>query len=289
MNARLLAGLELNVPDTTRSSPTPSITRDGQGDGPGSGSPIVGDIAASTAPGGFEPASETNREAKGSDVMEPAGPTGGTGLWWLSVGVGAVILVPLSWLLSNAALLPFLLGVFFYVLFGLVVGAIMHRVAASGRPYPRGAVLVGTTIVVLVGSSASIVFESRDVPRKMANQAAETTFYIGDQTAEAFRSSVQADMLRVLREDYEPGGVIGYVRWVLTSGEFAADQITGISRTQRATQSGILWGVRVVASIALLGLGIGSQTFLLRLTADPAVIAPPDPDPPIDDESPKES
>ena len=61
------------------------------------------------------------------------------------------------------------------------------------------------------------------------------------------------------------------MRWILTSGELRKGQIEDVSRTLRRSQCGYWWAIRVILSAALLGFGIGSQTFLLRLAVDPAV------------------
>src|SRR3990172_853649 len=68
--------------------------------------------------------------------------------WWCATAAGTVVSLPLAWLLSYAAMLPFYLGLFFFMLFGLVIGAVAFRVAAPGRPYHRFAVLAGTTLIV---------------------------------------------------------------------------------------------------------------------------------------------
>lgn len=193
--------------------------------------------------------------------------------WWLAVGTGAVVSMPLAWLLSHAALLPFLLGLFFYVLFGLIIGASMHRVASPGRPFSRSAIMVGTTVVVAFGWTTSIFLEGRDAPLKLATNAGDSTHYIGDQTIDEFRAGVSQRIRDVIAERYPPGGSLGYVRWVLASGEIEKGVVAGVHKPLRTVQSRLLWAVRVVLSLALFGFGIGSQTFLLRLERDPAVRA----------------
>ena len=82
--------------------------------------------------------------------------------WWIAVVVGLIVILPFAWLLSHAALLPFFLGLFFFVLFGLLVGAVMHRVASRGRSYCSMSLVPGTTNVVMVGFCVSIAQEARD-------------------------------------------------------------------------------------------------------------------------------
>ena len=167
-------------------------------------------------------------------------------------------------------MLPFYLGLFFFVLFGVVIGAAMHRVASPGRPYGQWALLAGTTLVVVAGWLTSVVKESRDFPADMAAEAGNRTRSIGDQTIYEYRAAVRHDVRRFIREHYPPGGTLGYVRWVLLSGELKKGQIAGVHRTLRRPQRGYKWGIRVVLSIALLAYGVGSQTFTLKLAKDRA-------------------
>ena len=74
--------------------------------------------------------------------------------WWLALLVAAVVSLPLAVVLSWAAMLPFMLGAFFFMLFGLLIGAVVFRIARPGRPYSMLTVLTGTTLLVLVCGGA---------------------------------------------------------------------------------------------------------------------------------------
>ncbi len=261
------------MPRTRNSNPTPvpaSGTRAVPGDGL---NPIENDAAAASA--GQDLATgidETSRLAtSGAEAL--AGRPRSAARWWLAVGAGVVVSLPIVWLLSHAALLPFFLGVFFFALFGLVIGAVMHRVASPARPYPSATLLVGTTIVVAFALIASVVMESRDFPRKMAAEAGDKTRNIGNRTIDEYRTIVASDIRRYLREQYPPGGTLGYVRWVLASGRLKKGQIAHVNRTLRRTQYKGWWAVRVILSAGLLAFGIGSQTLPLKLIRERPVRA----------------
>jgi len=211
-----------------------------------------------TTTGGYP---DTESSAPPSDPMP-------SNRWWLGVLVGAVVALPIGWLLSYAATLPFLIGPFFFALFGLVIGAVIHRVASPGRPYGSAALLIGTTMVVILVFGETIILESRDFPAEMANQAASSTRTLRDRSIEEFRTQTTQGVRRYLTDNFPPGGTIGYVRWVLTQGEIAHGEIEGVATTLTPLQSGFLWSVRVVLSIALLAFGIGSQTLGLRLRTE---------------------
>jgi len=189
--------------------------------------------------------------------------------WWGAVGVGSIVSLPLAWLLSYGAALPFFLGLFFFVLFGLMIGAVMHRVAAPGRPYGRWSLVVGTSIVVALGWGTSIVKEAADFPADIADDSITKTLNLGERTPETYRAIVAGEVRRFLAEKYPPGGSLGYVRWILAGGAIDQADVPDLSRSMRRSPHGTWWAIRLVLSIALFGFGIGSQTLALKLARDP--------------------
>lgn len=193
---------------------------------------------------------------------------GGAGRWWAGVGMGLVVSAPLSWLLSYGALLPFYLGLFFFALFGIVIGASVFRVASPVRPIGRWSVFTGTTLIVLTCWALSIVKESRDFPEDVAEDAITRVRDIGDRSAAEFRRYVEDAVEKLVAERFPPGGTLGYVRWSLFSGEIQKGEVDGVPLVLRRPQGPVGWAVRVVLSIALLGFGVASQTFLLSKPKD---------------------
>ncbi|UCF34924.1 MAG: hypothetical protein JSV78_06375 [Phycisphaerales bacterium] len=191
------------------------------------------------------------------------------GRWWCAVLVGVWFSLPFSWLLSFGALLPFLLGLFFFALFGLIIGALVFRIAAPGRPYGKGAIVVGTTVIVLVCWCTAFVLESRDFPREMGQKATDATRSI-DMTRQQHIEKMAEDVRAYLREEYPPGGLIGYVRWSLTDGRIKKGVLDGPRRTIKRNQVKHWWAIRVVVSIGLLAFGVASMTWPLRLEEDSA-------------------
>ena len=107
------------------------------------------------------PASPTAVEVVTSCTGSAAERNSTTARWWAGVVAGAIASLPLAWLLSYAAFLMFFLGLFFFALFGLLIGAVVYRVAFGNQPYSRTTVLLGTTILVAVPWTFSIVKEAR--------------------------------------------------------------------------------------------------------------------------------
>lgn len=178
--------------------------------------------------------------------------------------------VPIAWLLSYAAALPFFLGLFFFMLFGLMIGAAAFRVAASSRPYPTLTLVLGTTLIVATTWGLSLVKEARDFPGDVAKRVSMRTRDIGGRRVADFRSAVAADVRKLFAERYGPGQVWGYVRWVLTNGELKRGELPTLNKAVSipAAQTSGWWAFRVVASVALLGFGVSSQTLLLRMPAE---------------------
>lgn len=195
--------------------------------------------------------------------MNPIATETSTAHWWMGVLAGAVVMSPLAWLLSHAATLPFFIGVFFFALFGLVVGAVVHRMGVRGGSYSRANVLLGTTGLVLFGWGGSVVLESARFPDEVAKYALEQSLDIGNQTAESFRSDVANRTREHLGQQFPPGGVLGYAKWSLLSGRLLPKDVTGLQRPFRSGQAKFWWAVRLTISIALLAFGIGSQTLAL--------------------------
>ncbi|MDO8632368.1 MAG: hypothetical protein Q7R41_17940, partial [Phycisphaerales bacterium] len=139
--------------------------------------------------------------------------------WWSATAAGTIVSLPFAWLLSYAAMLPFYIGLFFFMLFGLVIGAVTFRIAAPGKPYRRFAVLAGTTLIVGVCWTLSIVKESRDFPTDIARDAVRRSRDIGRQSVDEYRAAVVEEVRAFLREHHPPGGVLGYARWMLLDGE----------------------------------------------------------------------
>lgn len=199
------------------------------------------------------------------EVCDIPGPTG---RWWRGVLVGSVVALPLAWLLSYAAALPFYLGLFFFMLFGLMIGAAVYRVAAPGRPFAKGPLLAGTTLLVAMTFGLSLWKEAKDFPSDVARRVVERAKDLGGKTAGEYRDAVAEDVRTLLSSRYGPGATWGYIRWVLTKGEFGKGELATIEKavTLPGGQTRAWWAFRVVASMALLAFGIASQTLTLQAT-----------------------
>ncbi|MGI0149866.1 MAG: hypothetical protein ACREDF_10095, partial [Thermoplasmata archaeon] len=140
-------------------------------------------------------------------------------------------MLPFGWILSYAAALPFFIGLFFFALLGLIVGATAFRVAKGGAPYARFTVIAGTTVIVLAGWLTTVVKEGRDFPHDMAKLAAERTLDLGDRSLPEFHRAVADEVTNFLAAHYAPGGTLGYVRWVLAGGQIRKGELNVVNQT----------------------------------------------------------
>lgn len=201
-----------------------------------------------------------------STAIVSDGPSRGK-RWLLATCTGLLIGVPVSGLLSLAGLLPMYLGPFFFLLFGLAVGAGIFRVAKPLRPVSVVAIACSAAVVITATFVGALSLECAQLGPHAARMVAKKTRQLppGVTSAE-FRASVSRRTRQHLAEDFPPGGLIGYVRWAATDGRFEFESPR--ARPQKVpyvfTQSNIGWTLRVVASFLLLVGGVLSQVLPLR-------------------------
>lgn len=185
--------------------------------------------------------------------------------WWKGVAAACLPALPLGWLLGYGALLPFYLGLYFFALFGLAVGATACRVASPGRPYSRPAVVAGTLVLVAVVWCMSMICEARAFPRQMAAQAARQAKVsdLAGRDIDTYREDMHRNVRAYLTREYPPGGIIGYVRWAAASSVLRSRSIEGLRGDIASTQSRYGFVVRAALSLALLWVALGSQTMPL--------------------------
>lgn len=207
-----------------------------------------------------------NEAARPSELDIASGPARGgqRQTWPAAVIAGMALSAVFGVLLSYASFLPALLGLFFNILFGLIVGAITFRIAHSGRPLSRGAVYVGTGLIVLTSWCVSLYWEADSFPRTVSRMAIEKTPRLADGVTKAqFRDEVRQAAVAILATEYPPGGALGYFRWIFASGRLEKGAITNVPVEVKLSQRGWVWLIRVVLALVLTAFGVGSQTMAL--------------------------
>jgi len=218
-------------------------------------------------------------DAQSIDASSAPGAPPASARWWWAVLVGVIVSLPLGWLLSYGASLLTYLGLFFFMLFGLMIGAAMYRVGLPVRPVPAWRIRLGVAIVVLIGWGVSMGVECYEFPGDVAKRTVKEFKRRPDgMTPEQIKGHAVEWVKDHLRRAYPPGGAIGYMRWRLRSNQLAV-QIEGLPAPVRLRfeNNGGWWAVRVVLSIVLFAVAIHS---VVRPLASPSAPLPAEPLPP---------
>lgn len=182
----------------------------------------------------------------------------------VAVSVGCILAAGAGVLLSYVAFLMAYLGLFFYALFGLLIGTVTWRIASPAAPFNRTAVIFSTTLIVVTGLGVSWAFEITGLPRDMAHQALEKLRTLPEgQTKQQYMAGVEARVRSVLAERYPPGGAAGYIRWIMDTGRFEPGTFEGIDVALFRPQRRYVWLVRVGLSVLLLSFGVAAMTWPL--------------------------
>jgi hypothetical protein len=183
-----------------------------------------------------------------------------------SLLIGLLVAIPSGWLLAYLAALPFFLGMFFFLLLGLMIGAVMFRVG-SKAPEPSARTLwMAGTAVTAAALLISLWAEYQALPRSVEKRIRES--YAGSFTPEMWaelRTGVRDFIPTELQNRYPPGGFLGYLRWAATSGKLDCPRISKAAAVEyRMSQRGTVWAIRVALSLLMLEWTIMSQLLGLR-------------------------
>lgn len=181
----------------------------------------------------------------------------------LLVLIGGLILAfPASWALSYLAFLPTFLGLFFFALLGLVVGAFMYRLGTPVKPWPVSfCVILGVMVSVFMWGM-SVYIEYHGLTENLEKNIRMSYPIVLDQEQRArIHQEVPAYIDRYFSDNYPPGGFIGYVRWAATNGRLEAPRVLNDSMQKfRLSQKPVIWIIRVALSLVFTLAAILSQT-----------------------------
>ncbi len=215
---------------------------------------------------------------------ESAGPPTGRPLaapssrWWSAVMLALAILVVLGWLLARLVWLPFYCGLFFFLVAGLLAGGVSFRVARPARPLSRGRIVVSVCLVALSSSVTTLVWEYRNVASTIGGEqkfpeARNRAVNEGRPVREIERLAT-GEFVRILRERYSPGGVIGYVLWATGNGEMDLT-VRECDDHVSINHRGIVWPLRTSGAALLLAAGLWLSFESLRSPAPVSNILAP--------------
>jgi len=189
--------------------------------------------------------------------------------WPLAAATALGIATVLGWLLVRLVWLPFYFGLFFYLVAGLLAGALSFRVGRGARPVSGRWLLAGVASAAIAASLALVIWEYRYIAgtagadgrfreaRNAAVAEGRSPRSVEPIAAAAFRNT--------LRDQYPPGGPLGYVRWAI-AGKGMDIVVNGCRDHVSINQKGQAWIARTVAGCLLLGLGLWLSFESLRST-----------------------
>lgn len=196
--------------------------------------------------------------------------------WYAGLIIGAVLLSALGWILARVVWLWFYFGLFFFLVAGLLVGAVAFRVARPSRPLTKRRILIGTLTISIIAWMVTVFWEYDHVARDIgdlpkfakaheaADEKARSATLVGETTVhDDVGSKARTAFIDSLRQDYWPGGTIGYIRWAVSSGEMTLtvdECVDEVSIDQR----GWAWPIRSLIGIVLLAAGLWSNLESLR-------------------------
>ena len=192
---------------------------------------------------------------------------------WLSLIVGGLLGLPTGWLLASLAVLPMFLGLFFFLIVGLFIGAAMFRLGKPAAPVPKSTLITIGSIVALTVWGAALFYEFRQLPEDAA-RTVRSSFpkrYFDKQDQLRLQNETRDYVLAKLKEDYRPGGFVGYLRWAAAKGTIECPRIfSDDTETHGLYQQGLMWVIRVVLSLLLVGFTLLAQFLGLAQSAPSA-------------------
>ncbi|HVP12150.1 MAG TPA: hypothetical protein VMV94_13310 [Phycisphaerae bacterium] len=197
--------------------------------------------------------------------------------WYGALFVSFLLLVATGFLLGRLIWLPFYFGLFFFLVAGLLAGALSFRIARQARPVSQGRIVRGICLVAVVAAVVTLGWEYEHVAKTIGDgkfaDARNRAAKAGRPQAE-IRDGATGGFKAALAKTYPPGGFVGYVRWAMKSGEMAME-VGGCRDTVAISQSGYAWLLRTLIGAVLLGAGLWASFESLR-SAQPVsnILAP---------------
>jgi hypothetical protein len=210
-----------------------------------------------------QPPSQASFAAPPIDTPRPLGPAKP---WYGALVISFVLLVATGLLLARLIWLPFYFGLFFYLVAGLLAGAMSFRIARRARPVSRGRIIRGTFLVAVAAALVTLVWEYENVADTISDSKfaeARNAAARAHRSQAEIRSSATAGYKAALSRAYPPGGVVGYVRWAIKTGEMELE-IENCRDTVGISQRGYVWLCRTLIGVFLLAAGLWASFESLR-------------------------
>jgi len=176
-----------------------------------------------------------------------------------------------AWAFSHLGNLFYFLGLFFFILFGLIHGAATFRFLSAFRPIRRPTLTCIGGLFALLTWGGGLVLEASYLPADVYD-ATIKTFKRGlppGLPRADFERDVRVQTTDFLRENYGSNLTISYVRWELAGGAMELT-VRGRERSlaYERPQRKIGFALRVLISLVLVAYGMFSQIGVLTKTKE---------------------
>ena len=198
-----------------------------------------------------------------SSVPSSAALTAWLGAQLFALGALAI----LGWLLARLVWIYYFFGLFFFLVAGLLVGAIAFRIARSARPIEKARLLRGIISIGICCTVINIVWEYRHYgwtvgqPPHFAD--ARNAAIAAGRPSNAIQQTASQEFADYLAKNYPPGGALGYVLWSTRDGK-AHITVEGVSETVITDHRHWVWPVRTLVGMVLLTAGLWFSMESLR-------------------------
>ncbi len=169
-----------------------------------------------------------------------------------------------AWAFSHLANLIFYLGLFFFMLFALIMGSTLFRFLSGLGRISKRAVTVSGALCVLLSWGGGFVLEASYVPQDTYMNCLPKRLP-GGLTPDDLRRQIHTQARQFLTERYGSNLTFAYLRWELAGGEMHI-ALDGVNEPldYRRIQGRIGFALRLVFSLALVVYGVFSQIVALH-------------------------
>ena len=169
-----------------------------------------------------------------------------------------------AWAFSHLANLIFYLGLFFFMLFALIMGSTLFRFLSGLDHISKRAVTFSGAFCVLLSWGGGFVLEASYVPQDAYMNCLPKRLP-GGLTADDLRRQIHTQARQFLTERYGSNLTFAYLRWELAGGEMHI-ALEGVNEplVYLRSQRRIGFAMRLVLSLALVVYGVFSQTAALH-------------------------
>ncbi len=228
----------------------------------------------------------TPEPADPHDEPEPAwGKPGSRRRWLRGLLIALLTAAAVGSLLGYLAMLPFFLGLFFFLLLGLIPGSVLFRYGDPIRPVPSRHLWIASLLLFACTWCVAFYVEYHSLAGHVAVKVRKSiaSGFPQGYRREALDDHVAGRVRDALRKGYGSSGLIGYVKWAARSGKIripagtiqlsragndadkpSVELVLADPVVYRLPQPALLWCIRVVMSFALLVLAFFLQVTALR-------------------------